>query len=283
MKNIKYIFTTLLLVFIATGCSKDDDLVENTNPLDNLHKVYEFHHANHRVEVYSENLKIETGYNEFYLRFFDETSQEYLSSVNAEWNPIMYMGSHSHGAPFSEIKTTNDNTIYEGFIIFQMAGDDHHYWELTLSYEVGGSSVSITEKIDVVNPANNLVKSQSFTGADNGHYVLALAEPKDPQVAINDMEVYLYKMKDMMTFSVVENYNILIDPRMPSMGNHSSPNNEHLTYRTDSGSYKGKLSLTMTGYWKINLKILDEQNEIIKGEDVTDENLSSSVYFEIEF
>ena len=35
-------------------------------------------------------------------------------------------------------------------------------------------------------------------------------------------------MESMMSFPVVEDYKILLDPRMPSMGNHTSPNNEDL-------------------------------------------------------
>jgi len=283
MKNIKYLFTLLLFISIATSCSEDDDSVVNSAPLEGLNKIYEFHQPDHQVEIYSEKPSIEVGHNELYLRFYDKSSQNYLSSVNATWNPVMHMGTHAHGAPFSEIKTTADPSIYSGFIIFQMPGDEHHYWELTLSYEIDGTMFTLTEKIAVVNLANNLVTTQSFTGTDDAHYVLAMAAPKNPQVAINDMEAYLYKMEDMMTFSTVENYRIKIDPRMPSMGNHSSPNNEDLTYRADTKSYHGKLSLTMTGYWKINLKVLNAQNEVLKGEDITDENVSSSIYFELEF
>lgn len=68
-----------------------------------------------------------------------------------------------------------------------------------------------------------------------------------------------------------------------AIGNHSSPNNEDLTFNTSSNTYMGKLSLIMTGYWKINLKVENETEEILKGEDITEENESSSLFFEIEF
>ncbi|UWX55354.1 hypothetical protein NYZ99_01880 [Maribacter litopenaei] len=67
------------------------------------------------------------------------------------------------------------------------------------------------------------------------------------------------------------------------MGNHSSPNNENLTFDSSTGKYKGKLSLTMTGYWKINLQLFNKQGDVLKGEPVTDENEASSLYFELEF
>jgi hypothetical protein len=47
--------------------------------------------------------------------------------------------------------------------------------------------------------------------------------------------------------------------------------------------YHGDLSLTMTGYWVLNLKLLNDQDDLLKGEDVTEENIQSSLYLELEF
>jgi hypothetical protein len=85
-----------------------------------------------------------------------------------------------------------------------------------------------------------------------------------------------------MSFPVVDDYTIKIDPRMPSMGNHTSPNNVDLTQGSDD-LYHGKLSLTMTGYWKINLQLMNSQDEVLKGETITEETPASSIYLEIEF
>ena len=70
---------------------------------------------------------------------------------------------------------------------------------------------------------------------------------------------------------------------MPSMGNHSTPNNVNATQAAAGGFYNGKLSLTMTGYWKINLQLLNASNEVLKGEAITETTTESSIYFEIEF
>lgn len=93
----------------------------------------------------------------------------------------------------------------------------------------------------------------------------------------------LYKMEDRLTFPVVKDYKITMDPRMPGMGNHSSPNNQDLTYNAATQKYEGLLSLTMTGYWKINLKLLNENDEVLKGEEVTETQSESSLYMELEF
>jgi hypothetical protein len=70
---------------------------------------------------------------------------------------------------------------------------------------------------------------------------------------------------------------------MPSMGNHSSPNNVDATQIAAGDLYKGKLSLTMTGYWKLNLQLLNASGTVLKGETITDAVPASSIYFEIEF
>ncbi|HZW76992.1 MAG TPA: hypothetical protein VFF21_01655 [Flavobacteriaceae bacterium] len=277
--NLKYIISLLLIGFIITSCSKDEG-ENNTNPALELNKIYTFDRDTHVIEVYSENQRIETGYNELYLRFLDKSNNVSRTDVNAQWEPVMQMGSMVHGAPHGNLYV--ENNLYKGFIVFQMAGDEHHFWELHLSYIIDGTTYELIEKIAVTNPLRD-VKVQSFTGSDEVRYVLALKEPKAPKVAINNMEASLYKMDDMMNFSVVQDFSINIDPRMPSMGNHSSPNNEDLRYDSVSKTYKGKLSLTMTGFWRINMKLNNNYGDVIKGEDVTDSHQQSSLYFEIEF
>ncbi len=142
-------------------------------------------------------------------------------------------------------------------------------------------NILLTDTITVMQNAKQSVTS--FMGTDGSRYIIALVEPKTPKIAINNMTVGLYKMETMMSFPVVENYKITLDPRMPGMGNHSSPNNTDLTFKAEDAMYHGNLSLTMTGYWVLNLKLLNTQNEVLKGEDITTEITQSSLYLELEF
>lgn len=282
MKSLKYIITLIFITLFTVGCS-DDDAVQEPDPILDLHKLYEFSEDNYQIEIYSKKPQLEVGYNPLSIRIKDLVRDTYLKNVSPEWEPIMDMGNMEHGAPHSYLQVVSHEAKYTGHIIFQMAGDSHHGWELNLKFTHDNQIYERSFPITVQNPSNGMVKSQTFTGADGENYILAYMEPEKPKVKINDMEAILYKMEDMMTFSIVENFTIPIDPRMPSMGNHSSPNNENLTYRHISETYKGKLSITMSGYWKINLKLLNENGELLKGEDVTEEHPSSSLYFEIEF
>ncbi len=97
------------------------------------------------------------------------------------------------------------------------------------------------------------------------------------------MTVGVWKMQDMMTFPVVDNFKLKIDPRMPSMGNHGSPNNVDATQQITGGLYNGKMALTMTGYWKINLQLVKPDGTLVKGEPITDSVTESSLYFDLEF
>lgn len=90
-------------------------------------------------------------------------------------------------------------------------------------------------------------------------------------------------MQTMMDFPVVDGYSLKIDPRMPSMGNHSSPNNVTATQASLGGLYNGKLALTMTGYWKISLQLLNAEGTVLKGEQIAGDVTESSIFFEIEF
>lgn len=283
MKILKYlsvIFTSMLIF----SCSSDDDTNPvNSDELNSLVKIQELSNEEHTLEIYSKTGVLEQGYNAISVRIKNNTSGEYFSNneVSIQWNPVMYMMNMQHSCPKSEVvKTIGKQTLFNGYIVFQMASNTSEYWNLTINYSINGNNYSVSENIEVF--PSEKQKVTSFMGTDNVRYVLAFIEPETPKVALNDMVVGLFKMENMMNFSIVDNYSVKIDPRMPSMGNHGSPNNVDLTQKTD-GFYHGKLSLTMTGYWKINLQLLNQENEVLKGEEVTSENESSSLYLEVEF
>jgi hypothetical protein len=50
-------------------------------------------------------------------------------------------------------------------------------------------------------------------------------------------------------------WRIEIDPRMPSMNNHTSAGNRALEWNSAAGCYEGTVNLSMTGLWRINLKV----------------------------
>lgn len=284
MKKLTYIFAILILSILTISCSSDDDNTPvEINPVEGLIMIYEIEATDHTIQIYSKKPNLEVGYNEISIRVKDLASNQFVSNLSPSWMPMMHMETMEHAAPHSMLTNAEESTVYKGHIVFQMASNATEFWELTLNYNLNGVAKEEVVNIQVIEPIDGLKKTQVFTGSDNTRYVLAYVNPKNPAVAVNNMQAVLYKMETMMSFPVVENYKITVDPRMPGMGNHSSPNNEDLIYNALTKTYDGKLSLTMTGYWKINLKLLNENDEVLKGEDVTEANPESSLFFEIAF
>jgi len=280
MKTLKYILPIIIILFVSSCSNNDDDLILDETTQLNFIKTLS--NTNHDVEIFSTKKNLEQGYNNVYLRIKDKATGEYIRNANLTWKPMMHMTNMMHSCPKSVIKKAEGKeTLYNGYIIFQMAENATEKWDLTIDYTVNTVTYSVNEQITV--PAVVKKNVTVFMDSDNTKYVLALINPDTPKVGLNDFKIGVYKMESMMSFPIVENYMIKQDPRMPSMGNHSSPNNTDLIFNATSKMYEGELSFTMTGYWKLNLMLYNSTNTIIKGEEITDTNESSSLFLEIEF
>ena len=271
----------LVLVAIFASCTSDNGAT-SIDELEGLTKFKEISNTTHTIELYKHMGGLEQGFNEVALKIKDKTSNQYITNATVSWMPLMHMAMMTHSCPKSPVtKMSTDGAVYEGYIVFQMAQNATEYWDLKIDYNINGTAYSMTSLIDV--PASAKQRVTTFTGSDNVKYIAAYVDPHHPKVGINDMVAGVWKMQDMMTFPVVDNFKLKIDPRMPSMGNHSSPNNMDLNQTTAGDLYNGKLSLTMTGLWKINLQLVNASGTVLKGETITDAVSASSIYFEIEF
>ena len=154
-------------------------------------------------------------------------------------------------------------------------------WTLGYNVSVLGSNGGI-EAADIVVDA--LPEGQqwlkSFKVGDATYY-LSLVNPTDWQTGKNTITAYVSKKNTPATTPygpAQEQFNIEIDPRMPDMGNHTSPDNVALTLQAD-GSYQGTVNLTMTGRWRIHLAIKDAQGNVVAGGDDLADGYSS-LYWE---
>lgn len=281
--KLKYIIPILFISLFTISCSSDDDSDDPIlNEIDGLKKIQELTNATHTLELYNSSGNFKTGYNKISIRIKDNETNNFVENASLSWMPIMQMPMMAHSCPKSDIsKTPGKATIYEGFIVYQMANLDGSGWSLKIDYSINGVSYSATS--DIVVMQSEFQNVTAFTGIDDQKYVLALIEPIQPKIAINKMKVGLFKMETMLSFPIVSDYKITLDPRMPGMGNHSSPNNTDLTYNTVAKLYEGDLSLTMSGYWVLNLKLLNGAGDVLKGENITEEYLKSSLYLELDF
>jgi len=280
--KLKYIIPVLFLTFLMTSCSSDDDDTVEVNEVEGLIKIQEITNDTHTIEFFNESGEFRTGYNAVSLRIKDNATNVFIENADVSWMPMMQMPTMQHSCPKSAItKVIEKNTVYEGFVIYQMTNDDGSGWSLTVDYIIDNNEYTASSTISVQQNENQNLAS--FMGNDGKRYVLAMIEPVDPIIGINSLKVGLFKMENMMTFPEVLDYTIALDPRMPGMGNHTSPNNTDLSYNFADKMYYGDLSLTMTGYWVLNLKLINTANDVLKGEDITDDHEQSSLYLELEF
>lgn len=279
---MKPISSIILLTFLfLCSCSTDSDDITENNEIANLVLVETLENDFHEIELFSESGHFEEGYNELFLRIKDKDGETYYKDAAFEWRPIMHMENSHHSAPRSPLsKMPDTESLFSGYIIFQMAQNATEAWSLSLDYRIGKQEYTLNAPIEVLPSARKRVSV--FIGADQQKYILALVSPTEPAVATNQAEMALYRMQDM-EFHVVDNYQIKIDPRMPGMGNHSSPNNVDLSQQEEGELYSGKLNLTMSGFWRINLQLLNEDGVVVKGELVTETNERSSLNLELEF
>jgi hypothetical protein len=270
----------LVLLTIFASCTNND--TPEVNELDGLTKFKEITNTTHTIELYKHMGGLKQGYNEIALKIKDKATNQYINNATVTWMPVMHMAMMNHSCPKSPVtKVSTEGLVYAGYIVFQMAQNATEYWDLKIDYTINGTAYTMTSVIDV--PASAKQRVTTFTGSDSVRYIVAYVDPHHPKVGINDMVAGVWKMQDMMTFPVVDNFKLKFDPRMPSMGNHSSPNNVDATQIGAGDLYSGKLSLTMTGYWKINLQLFNASGTVLKGETITDAVPASSIYFEIEF
>ena len=272
----------LVIVTIFASCSNTN--TPAVDELDGLTKFKEIANTTHTIELYKDLGGLEQGYNAIALKIKDNATNQYIKNASVSWIPIMHMTMKTHSCPKSPVtKISTDGSVYEGYIVFTMAQNATEYWDLKIDYTINGITYTMTSVINV--PASAKQRVTTFTGSDNVKYVVAYAEPHHPKVGLNDMFAGVWKMQDMMNFPVVDNFKLKIDPRMPSMGNHGSPNNVDLTQIKTGDLYNGKLSLTMTGLWRINLQLANASGTVLKGEPIVegDPLSTSSIYLEIEF
>jgi hypothetical protein len=281
---MKYSSIILLLsaALLLFSCNKDDSGPDSIDELAGLLKVTELDATSYAVEVYTPNGKFLLGHNHVFLRIREKASGNFLTDAEPTWLPMMRMTMHSHSAPYSSLeKIEGKASLFGGEIVFQMPGNETEPWDLKVTFKIGDTEYEAQSDILVENSPNR--RLITFTGADSTRYIMALIEPASPKVAINDLVIGVYKRESMMSFPKVEGFRVAFDPRMPDMGNHSSPNNEQPVYASNTGYYQGKISLTMTGYWRINLMLYNAADEWLGGQVISEETEGSSLYFDLDF
>jgi len=235
------------------------------------------------VFAYSRNGSFHTGYNEIFFVATKKKNGNYIKNFDVtNLTPLMLMVKMNmkHSTPVGgSAESFNDNylAVKRTWVSFVMNTSEAGSWTLGYNVSVLGSNGGI-EAADIVVDA--LPEGQqwlkSFKVGDNTYY-LSLVNPTDWQTGKNSIKAYVSKKNTPATTPyglAQEQFTIEIDPRMPDMGNHTSPDNVALTKQAN-GSYQGTVNLTMTGRWRIHLAVKDEKGNVVAGGDDLSDGFSS--------
>ncbi|MDR2383855.1 MAG: FixH family protein [Prevotellaceae bacterium] len=287
------ILLAVIISLIIVSCDKSNDPEPQIDPTEGLIKIQEFSAPGslYTVTLYNETGRLQLGYTKVYFAVTDSDGKFIDNAVLSHF-PEMDMGMMKHSTPRSEITRVKDKALYEAYYAFLMySGQGEGKWLYNLKYTVGNVTDSVSNvEIDVHNvfrpdgsTQRRVIQSVVAVDGSEKRYVVTLVEPQNPKTGSNEIKAYIHERQDANTYPAVENFGLKLDPRMPSMENHSSPNNVDLTWDAANKIYSGTVNFTMTGYWKLNLILQNRQGETLYGNAVTDETPASSLYFEVEF
>ena len=312
MKKVLWIMTALLTL---ASCNSNDDEVNNgieipgitiTGDVDccsaeEALQVYKFLQTvkivpelstvvdgKYNVFAYTKTGTFHKGYNDIYFVATKKSSGNYIKYFDIESvSPLMYMVkmNMSHSTPVGsgyEVLDSKLPALKHGWASFLMNTSDAGYW--TLSYQV--NVLEETAQVEGVEIAVEALPDgqdwlKSFK-VGNDQYFLSLVNPTDWKTGSNTIRAYVSKKNTPASQPyglATEQFTIEIDPRMPDMGNHTSPDNVALTLQ-DNGTYEGAINLTMTGLWRIHLTVRDASGNIVAGGDDLKDGFSS-LYWDV--
>ena len=227
----------------------------------------------YNVFAYTKTGALHSGYNDIYFVATKQSTGNYIKNFDVtNITPLMHMVKMDmyHSTPVGpDAASFNDGylAVKRTWVSFVMNTSDAGSWTLSYDALVLGKTGGV-EKQDVV--VNALPDGQawikSFKIGDDTYY-LSLVNPNEWQTGTNGIRAYVSKKSAKATtpYTLASDiFTIDIDPRMPDMGNHTSPDNTALVKQTD-GSYQGTINLTMTGLWRIHLTVRNADGDIVAG------------------
>ena len=227
----------------------------------------------YNVYVYTKTGSFHTGYNEIYFVSTKKETGNYIKELTVTGHtPLMFMSKMNmyHSTPVSEksrIVNYDYLAVKRVWVSFLMETSENGSWTYSYEVDVLGKSGGVEKKDITVNALpEGQVWLKSFKVGDDTFF-LSLVNPTDWKTGANTIKAYVSKKSNPITTPyalAAETFTVDIDPRMPDMGNHTSPNNTPLVKQED-GSYQGTINLTMTGLWRIHLKVKDNEGNVVAG------------------
>lgn len=263
---MKKLFIYLLsLAFIAafTQCSKDDTIEDPPAGPETPDQVFigeEFAIGSGlKIEFYALT-ELFTGYNTVYFTVKDSITGSVVEADELMMHPMMQMATMAHSCPMEAPVYNSTTKQYEGAISFVMSSMMGTW---TVSVHLNNLGTAEFESV-VIDPAEAMIYSFPSKVDSSKTYFVSLIQPTDPKVGENDFEILINHKATMMDWPAVEDFSVIIEPEMPDMG-HGSPNNVDPTHTAD-GHYDGVVNFTMTGWWRVNLTIINAEGDTINND-----------------
>jgi hypothetical protein len=273
-----------ILCSVAGSCTLDKtdyevEIERDTTEYFEFKEVTSVSKGNYKISIEALNGTFYKGYNEVRLKISNIQTNANIETSEVTFLPIMTDAEEKDSScPHSyNLVYKKEEKYYSGYSVFTSESNPMETWHLHLQFTADGQEFSVIHPISVHEQTNKNLNMTSFTGTDGEQYFIALISPQKPNVSENKLVAGIYKYlrptednSSPFSYTVVNNHKLLLDPRMPepSMGNHSSPNNQDLTQQSD-GLYHGVVNYTMTGNWTLNFILLDSNEKVIKGTEVS--------------
>ncbi len=197
-----------------------------------------------------------TGYNTIYVAMYDSVDGSRLTDGHFHLEAEMDMETMQHNCPVEGNEDIDATTkLYSTSLVFVMPTVMMGKWYLHVGYHNHKVDLEGEGELEVtVNDANpKRLYSSVLVADDSAKVFVSFVLPTTGKVGLNDAEFTVHKKESNTSYPAVNDYTIEMIPTMPSMG-HGSPNNVNPTL-TSNGHYMGKLNFTMTGLWRIQLKL----------------------------
>lgn len=283
MKSFKYVVFTIF--FVITSCTIDKtDYEKEINA--EVPEYSEFKEAislntdKYKISIAALNGTFYKGYNEFHLEITNTQNSQNVTASAITFLPVMSSSNETKSSCPHKYNLEYDsvNKYYSGYSVFTSESLVTASWKIYVSFTVDNQVYNVESDIVVEKQNNKNLNMTAFVGNDGEHYFIALVSPQKPTVSENKLVAGIYQYNQpkntagtfpdptQFSYSEVSDYTLKLDPRMPepSMGNHSSPNNQDLVQQND-GLYHGVVNYTMTGNWTLNLILMNQNGLILKG------------------
>lgn len=242
----------------------------------------------YNVFAYSKNGTFHTGYNDIYFVATKKETGNYIKNFQiTDLKPLMFMTKMKmeHSTPVApSVEQFNDNylAVKRGWISFVMNSSEAGSWTVSYNVDVLGKTAALPKTDILVDPLPEGQEWVKSFKVDNETYYISIVNPTDLKTGKNTLQAFVSKKNNPATVPyqlASEKFVIDIDPRMPDMGNHTSPDNEALELK-DNGTYEGNVNLTMTGLWRIHFTVKDLKGNVLAGGDDLKDGFSS-LYFDV--